>query len=105
MKTFLGKQIKSYSESKWKIVESSVQKIKTSELKKVKQIIVLQSEYDEEQLYAKIELNEGYVTFTIDSRCSKHLEVGDKLDPKTIQVYDLTNGEKTINRLFGKKLD
>lgn len=104
MANFLGKQIKSFG-SKWEIVESSIMKITSSQLKKVKQITVHQSEFDDSKLYARIELKDGYVDFTIDSRCAKHLEDGDKLDPKSIMVYDLTNGEKTINRLYGEKLD
>lgn len=102
---FLGKQVKSFESSKWEVVESSIMKLKASQLKLVKQITVHQSEFDDSKLYARIELTEGYVDFTIDARCARHLADGDKLDPKSIMVFDLTNGEKTINRLYGEKLD
>lgn len=100
---FLGKQVKTFQQG-WKVIESSIQKIKASELKKVLNISVHQSDFDETQLYALIELSEGYVSFTLDAKCRKHLAPGDLIDPKTVIVFDLTNGEKTITRMFGKKL-
>nr|DAR32449.1 MAG TPA: hypothetical protein [Bacteriophage sp.] len=103
MATFLGKEIKSY-ESKWEIIKSSIMKISKKELKKVQEITVHQSEFDEGQLYAVIKLDEGCVSFTIDLKAAKKLEEGDKLDPASILVYKMTNGEKEITRLYGEAL-
>lgn len=101
MKTFLGLNVKT-KESKWNLIEGSVKKMNRSALKQVKSVSINQSEYSDD-LYLLIDLgNEEYVTCTLDRKCK--LQEGDKVDPSTILVYDLTNGEKTIKRCFAEEL-
>ena len=89
----------------WEIIESTIMKIKPIKQKEVKKIIVHQSECNDSELYAKIELNDSCLSFTIDSRCTKFLKAGDILNPNSIMVYKLTNGKKTIERLYGEKMN
>ena len=102
MKTFLGKSVKTYTNS-WTVVEGSVKKINAKLAKQVDCIEVRTSKYNSEELYATIKLiGGGVVSFTIDRKCS--LQDGDFVDPTSVMVYQLTNGEKTIERMFGKAL-
>lgn len=101
MKTFLGLNVKT-REIKWTLVENSVKKMTKATLKQVKSVSINQSEYSDD-LYLLIDLGgEEYVTCTLDRKCK--LQVGDKVDPSTILVYDITNGEKTIKRCFAEEL-
>lgn len=101
MKTFLGKEVRTYSESTWKLVPGSAQQIKKADLKKVKSIEVRYSEeYD--HLYAVVMLDTGYVSWQLD-RKFKGGE-GDTIDPSTFMVFQLTNGEKTITRCTGRTM-
>ena len=101
MRTFLGKEVRTYSESSWKLVPGSAQQIKKSDLKKVKSIEVKYSEeYD--HLYAVVLLDTGYVSWQLDLKFKG--EEGDTLDPSSFMVFQLTNGEKTITRCTGRTL-
>lgn len=101
MKTFLGLNVKT-KESKWTLIEESVKKMTKASLKRVKSVSINQSEYSD-NLYLLIDLGgEEYVSCTLDRKCK--LQIGDKVDPSTILVYDLTNGEKTIKRCFAEEL-
>ena len=83
MKTFLGKEVRTYSESSWKLVPGSAQQIKKADLKKVKSIEVKYSEeYD--HLYAVVMLDTGYVSWQLDRKFKG--EEGDLLDPSTFMV-------------------
>lgn len=99
MKTFLGKEVRTYSESSWKLVPGSAQQIKKADLKKVKTIEVRYSEeYD--HLYAVVMLDTGYVSWQLDRKFKG--EEGDTIDPSSFMVFQLTNGEKTITRCTGR---
>ena len=101
MKTFLGKEVRTYLESTWKLVPGSAQQIKKADLKKVKSIKVRYSEeYD--HLYAVVMLDTGYVSWQLDRKFRG--EEGDLLDPETFMVFQLTNGEKTVTRCTGRSL-
>lgn len=101
MKTFLGKEVRTYSESSWKLVPGSAQQIKKAELKKVKSIEVRYSEeYD--YLYAVVLLDTGYVSWQLDRKFKG--EEGDLIDPSSFMVFQLTNGEKTITRCTGRTM-
>lgn len=101
MKTFLGKEVRTYSESSWKLVPGSAQQIKKADLKKVKSIEVKYSEeYD--HLYAVVLLDTGYVSWQLDRKFKG--EEGDLIDPSSFMVFQLTNGEKTITRCTGRIL-
>lgn len=101
MKTFLGLNVKT-KESKWTLITDSVKKMTKATLKQVKSVSINQSEYSDD-LYLLIDLgDEEYVTCTLDRKCK--LQEGDKVDPSTILVYELTNGEKTIKRCFAEEL-
>lgn len=101
MKTFLGLNVKT-RESKWTLVEKSVKKMTKATLKQVKSVSINQSEYSDD-LYLLIDLgDEEYVTCTLDRKCK--LQEDSKVDPSTILIYDLTNGEKTIKRCFAEEL-
>lgn len=101
MKTFLGLNVKT-RETKWTLVENSVKKMTKTTLKQVKSVSINQSEYSDD-LYLLIDLGgEEYVSCTLDRKCK--LQIGDKVDPSTILVYELTNGEKTIKRCFAEEL-
>ena len=99
MATFLGKEVRTYSESSWKLVPGSAQQITKSGLKKVKEIEVKYSEeYD--HLYAVVKLQKGYVSWQLDRKFKG--EEGDFIDPASFMVFQLTNGEKTITRCTGR---
>lgn len=101
MKAFLGKEVRTYSESSWKLVPGSAQQIKKSDLKKVKSIEVRYSEeYD--HLYAVVLLDTGYVSWQLDRKFKG--DEGDLIDPSTFMVFQLTNGEKTITRCTGRPI-
>ena len=102
MKTsFLGKEVRTYSESSWKLVPGSAQQIKKADLKKVKSIEVRYSEeYD--HLYAVVLLDTGYVSWQLDRKFKG--EEGDLIDPSSFMVFQLTNGEKTITRCTGRTM-
>lgn len=101
MKTFLGKEVRTYSESSWKLVPGSAQQIKKADLKKVKSIEVRYSEeYD--HLYAVVMLDTGYVSWQLDRKFKG--EEKDLIDPSTFMVFQLTNGEKTITRCIGRTM-
>ena len=101
MKTFLGKEVRTYSESSWKLVPGSAQQINKSDLKKVKAIEVRYSE-EYEHLYAAVMLDTGYVSWQLDRKFKG--EEGDIIDPSSFMVFQLTNGEKTITRCTGRTL-
>lgn len=101
MKTFLGKEVRTYSESIWKLVPGSAQQIKKADLKKVKSIEVRYSEeYD--HLYAVVMLDTGYVSWQLDRKFKGNEK--DLIDPSTFMVFQLTNGEKTITRCTGRTM-
>lgn len=100
-KMLLGKELKAFT-AQWTVVPNTTKKLTKSQLNTVT-ITVHTSEYDDGKLYACITTSEGYVNFTIDSRIARRLQDGDTIDPASVRVYDLTNGEKTITRLYGEK--
>lgn len=97
---FMGLQIK---KSKWEIINGSLKKATKSVISKISSIEIHASSYKEEGLYAVILLVTGeYCTCAVDSKSS--LEEGDLMDPSSLVVYQLTNGEKVITRCNGKPL-
>lgn len=104
MKEFLGKEVKPLKEPKWQIVESSVQKPKASVLKSLKSIVVCRSDYDDNQYYALIKTDSWQTTFDIDRKLNRFLKPKDELDPKSIMVYEITDGKYTKTVLYGEKL-
>ena len=101
MATFLGKEVRTYSESSWRLVPGSAQQITKAGLKKVKEIEV---EYSKEynHLYAVVKLNTGYVSWQLDRKFKG--KEGDLIDPSTFMVFQLTNGDKTITRCTGRTI-
>lgn len=85
----------------WKLVEGSELKLTKQQLSKTT-AVVFQSKYDDSKLVARVTVGKQYVNFTVDTKSP--LEEGDSIDPSSIRVYDLTNGEVTITRLYGKPL-
>ncbi len=96
----LGKAAKTVKET-WKVVANSEQKLTKSQLSKTT-AVVFQSKFDEDKLIARVTIGKQYVDFTVDVKCE--LQVGDHIEPSSIRVYDLTNGEVTITRLWGEVL-
>lgn len=96
----LGKAAKTV-ENKWKLVANSEQKLTKQQLSKTT-AVVFQSKFDDSKLVARVTVNNQYVDFTVDTLCN--LEAGDHIKPSSIRVYDLTNGEVTITRLWGEVL-
>lgn len=96
----LGKAAKTV-ENKWKLVKDSEQKLTKQQLSKTT-AVVFQSKFDEEKLVARVTIGNQYVDFTVDIMCG--LEAGDHIKPSSIRVYELTNGEVTITRLWGEAL-
>ena len=100
MFSILGKAAKTVEES-WKLVANSEQKLTKQQLSKTT-AVVFKSKFDDSKLIARATVNNQYVDFTVDIKCS--LKVGDHIKPNSIRVYDLTNGEKIISRLWGEVL-
>ena len=100
MFNILGKAAKTVEES-WKLVANSEQKLTKQQLSKTT-AMVFQSKFDDSKLIARVPVNNQYVDFTVYIKCS--LKVGDHIKPSSIRVYDLTNGEKIITRLWGEVL-
>lgn len=100
MSNILGKAAKTVTEN-WKLVNNSVKKLAKSQLAQTT-AVVFQSKFDEDKLVARVTVGNQYVDFTVDVKC--RLEAGDSIDPATVKVYELTNGEKTITRLWGEVL-
>lgn len=96
----LGKAAKTVNET-WKIVANSEQKLSKQQLSKTT-AVVFQSKFDEDKLIARVTIGNQYVDFTVDVKCD--LEAGDSIKPSSIRVYELTNGEVTITRLWGETL-
>ena len=96
----LGKVAKTVEE-KWKLVANSEQKLTKQQLSKTT-AVVFQSKFDDSKLIARVTVNNQYVDFTVDIKCN--LEAGDNIKPSSIRVYELTNGEVTITRLWGEVL-
>lgn len=96
----LGKAAKTV-ENKWKLVANSEQKLTKQQLSKTT-AVVFQSKFDEDKLVARVTIGNQYVDFTVDAMCN--LEAGDHIKPSSIRVYELTNGEVTITRLWGEVL-
>ena len=99
MKTLFGKEVRTYSESSWKLVPGSAQQFTKSSIKRVTEIEVKYSE-EYEHLYAVVKLKEGYVSWQLDRKFRG--EEGDLIDPASFMVFQLTNGEKTITRCTGR---
>ena len=85
---------------KWRLV-GEVEKLKNEEILKTTAVI-FKSKYNDGQLVARVTVGKHYADFIVDPLCK--LMEGDYIDPKTIKVYTLTNGEKKITRLWGKVL-
>lgn len=100
MNNILGKAAKTVKET-WKLVANSEQKLSKQQLSKTT-AVVFQSKFDDSKLIARVTVNNQYVDFTVDVKCD--LEAGDNIKPSSIRVYDLTNGEVTITRLWGEVL-
>ena len=96
----LGKAAKTV-ENKWKLVANSEQKLTKQQLSKTT-AVVFQSKFDEDKLVARVTIGNQYVDFTVDAKCD--LEASDHIKPSSIRVYELTNGEVTITRLWGEVL-
>ena len=96
----LGKVAKTVEE-KWKLVANSEQKLTKQQLSKTT-AVVFQSKFDDSKLIARVTVNNQCVDFTVDIKCN--LEAGDNIKPSSIRVYELTNGEVTITRLWGEVL-
>lgn len=96
----LGKTAKT-AEKTWKLVANSEVKLSKSQLSKTT-AVVFQSQFDDSKLVARVTVANSYVDFTVDYNCG--LEEGDCIEPSSIRVYKLTNGEKEITRLWGKAL-
>lgn len=88
----------------WKVVSKSIKKFSSAELKKIDKIVSRQSSYHEDSCYAVIFLVNGeYINLPlIDINCK--IDEGVELDPESLKVFDLTNGEKTITRIYAKPL-
>lgn len=99
MLTILGKATKVATTS-WNKVPGSNLKLSESQIKNTV-ATVFKSEYSD-NLVARVQVGQSYVNFTVD--VTAPLNEGDYIDPKTIRVYKLTNGEKEITRLWGKPL-
>lgn len=91
----LAKEIK----SNWSVVPGSIKKLDEKLLSSTL-VTCYQSTYND-KLVARVTIGSQYVDFTVDATCN--LTVGE-LDPASIRVLELTNGEKTITRLRGKML-
>ena len=100
MNNILGKAAKTVNET-WKLVANSEQKLTKQQLSKTT-AVVFQSKFDDSKLIARVTVNNQYVDFTVDIKCN--LEAGDHIKPSSIRVYELTNGEVTITRLWGEVL-
>lgn len=100
MINILGKAAKTVNET-WKLVANSEQKLSKQQLSKTT-AVVFQSKFDEDKLVARVTVGNQYVDFTVDIKCN--LEAGDNIKPSSIRVYELTNGEITITRLWGEAL-
>ena len=97
----LGKTAKTVKNN-WNLVEGSEQMLSKAMAKKASFKVVKSDKFDKDTLLAVVTIGDKYVTFKLDTTCS--LEEGDVIDPSSVRVYQLTNGEKTITRLYGKKL-
>jgi hypothetical protein len=98
MSNIFGRAAKAAKNS-WYLVPNSEQKLTKKQLSNTT-AVVFQSKFDDSKLVARVTVNKEYVDFTVDRMCP--LEEGDFIDPKSIRVYDLTDGETTITRLWGK---
>lgn len=96
----LGKAAKT-AEKTWKLVANSEVKLSKSQLSKTT-AVVFQSQFDDSKLIARVTVANSYIDFTVDYNCG--LKKGDYIEPSSIRVYKLTNGEKEITRLRGKAL-
>ena len=97
----LGKTAKTVKNN-WNLVEGSEQMLSKAMAKKASVKVVKSDKFDKDTLLALVTIGDKYVTFKLDVTCS--LEEGDVIDPSSVRVYQLTNGEKTITRLYGEKL-
>lgn len=100
MSNILGKTAKAVKNS-WYLVPDTEQKLSKTMLSKTT-AVVFQSKFDDSKLVARVTVGKQYVDFTVDNMSL--LQAGDHIDPASIRVYKLTNGEKTIERLWGKAL-
>lgn len=98
MKTLLGKELKA---AKWQVVKESVKQLSASAKKQVESITAHESDYG--GYYCTVTLKDrSYVSFKLDVRCEKNIAEGVVCDIDSFMVYDLTNGEKTINRCYAE---
>lgn len=88
----------------WKVVSSSIKKLSKTELSQIDRIVSRQSSYHEDSYYAVIFLMNGeYINLPlIDINCKVDADV--ELDPESLKVFNLTNGEKVITRVYAKPL-
>lgn len=100
MSNILGKSAKTL-QSNWNLVSNSVKKLTASQLKNCS-AYVFPSKYNEGRLVMRVVLGKSYADFQVD--ITSKLQDGDKVDPASIRVYQLTNGEKPITRINGKAL-
>lgn len=101
VKKLLGRSIKT---SKWVAVEGTNKRFSSSELKVINYIEVRKSDFNEDNYYAVVILKDGSWCNMprVDRSC--RVEEGDLLDPESFRVFSLTDGEKTIERCWGKLL-
>lgn len=101
MKTLLGKALRE-RKNNWTVVPGTTKGLTAKALTNITEIRVFNSEFSDD-VYCSINTADNkFVNFTVDRQA--HLQAGDLIDPKSVRVYDLTNGEKTITRLYGKAL-
>lgn len=98
--SILGKIAKELT-SQWTVVPGTTKQLDSKVISKTT-ITCYASKYDDSKVIARVVINNKYVDFTVDHNCTA--QPNDRLDPKTIRVMDLTNGEKVITRITGKVL-
>jgi hypothetical protein len=92
-------RFKNIKANTWKLVANTQMKLAKSQLIKTK-AIVFRSKYDD-KLVARVTVGREYVDFIIDTKCN--LQIGDKIKPESIRIYDLVNNDgRKITRLWGE---
>lgn len=100
LESLLGRAVRT---AKWTAVAGSNQKFSEAELKQIDHIEVKNSDFDDDY-YAVVILKDGSWCNMPKLDKSMNAEEGDMIDPKTFRLFKLTNGEKTIERCWGKLL-
>lgn len=99
--TILGKAAKELKTS-WSVVPGTTQKLNPKHFDKTT-IVVCQSKFNKDSLFARVIVGKHYVEITLDITCKA--VVNDNLDPSTVRVYQLSHADGTVvTRLNGEVL-